>query len=431
MKRPNSSISLRYRIAVTVFLLETIMLVTVLYTTLTFIETQARKDNDLRFQTVFQLIESMSRIALFSRQYDVLQQYIEQLSQDPQIISVNIANQNNITVVSDEFSKVGSSIKRTPQNKYKFVYTSELDGMGLLVAEFSYGRMIKTINEARDLGIFIALIGISIIGIASLSIGFFLTRRLVTLTTAVSTFRQNRSIDEKLNFFGNDEVGKLGSAFMQMAKEINDYVADLTHKQQELIEAQEILEERVESRTRELKELNKKLQTLSERDELTGIANRRKLESTIEAEIASAKRTRKPLALIMIDVDYFKVFNDAYGHIEGDFALRALAQSIKSSLSRKTDFVARYGGEEFSVVLPATDKEGAKVVAEIIRRDVELLAIPHNHSETSNVVTVSQGIEIFNEELDKISFIANADKALYAAKLNGRNCVQNYALDNS
>ena len=198
-----------------------------------------------------------------------------------------------------------------------------------------------------------------------------------------------------------------------------------------IIEAQEVLEERVESRTYELNVLNKKLQELSERDELTGIANRRKLESIIESEIATAKRTDKPLALIMIDVDYFKAFNDVYGHIEGGTALRTLAQTIKNSLSRQTDFVARYGGEEFSVVLPATDKKGANVVAEKIRQNIETLAIPHHHSNSSDIVTISLGIEMFNQQLDKITFIANADKALYAAKLNGRNCVQNYARDKS
>jgi len=429
MKWPITSISLRYRIAVTIFLLETVMLVTVLSTTSSFIETQARKDNDQRFQTVFRLIESMSRIALFSSQYDVLQQYIEQLSVDPHIISIDLANHKKMTVVSNEFANVGSIIEHQPQDNHSFTYTSSLDGMGLLVANFSYGNMVKTINEARDLGILIAVIGTSIIGIASLSIGFFLTRRLTILTTAVIKFKQNRTIDEKLKFIGSDEVGQLGTAFMQMANDINDYVADLTHKQKQLIKSQEILEERVESRTRELNKLNKKLQELSERDALTGVANRRKLELIIESEIASAKRSDKPLALIMIDVDHFKAFNDTYGHVDGDSALKRLAQTIKDSLSRQTDFVARYGGEEFSVVLPVTDKKGATIVAEKIRQNVENLAIPHRNSSTSEFVTMSLGIAMFNQQLDQTSFIANADKALYAAKLNGRNCVAGYARD--
>ncbi len=178
-------------------------------------------------------------------------------------------------------------------------------------------------------------------------------------------------------------------------------------------------------RTKQLEFANNQLKVLSETDSLTQIANRRVYEQRLVQEIASSKRTTLPLALIMIDIDYFKKFNDNYGHDAGDQAITRIAKSIKESLPRKTDLAARYGGEEFVVLMPSTNSNGAYIVAEQIRTNVKALAITHMYSDVANVVTVSIGFSsLQGRKLNETNLLKHADSALYCAKENGRNqCV--------
>jgi diguanylate cyclase (GGDEF)-like protein len=159
-------------------------------------------------------------------------------------------------------------------------------------------------------------------------------------------------------------------------------------------------------------------------DGLTGLANRHTFDTAVEAQLALAKRSQKPLAIIMIDVDWFKKYNDFYGHIAGDEALRLVAHSLGRSLPRKTDLAARYGGEEFAVVLSATDLEGARNVAQRIGDRIRALKIEHRGSEFGRV-TVSLGISAYDPESLRKWPTANdllrlADAALYQAKECGR-----------
>ena len=159
-------------------------------------------------------------------------------------------------------------------------------------------------------------------------------------------------------------------------------------------------------------------------DGLTGLANRHTFDETADAQLALAKRSNQPLAIIMIDVDWFKSFNDFYGHPAGDEALQLVARSIAKSLPRKTDLGARYGGEEFAVVLSATDLEGAREVAQRIGDRIRGLEIEHQGSEFG-LVTVSLGISAFDPESSRKYPTANdllrrADAALYQAKEFGR-----------
>ncbi len=174
---------------------------------------------------------------------------------------------------------------------------------------------------------------------------------------------------------------------------------------------------------RELIEANDRLSKLSAIDPLTGIANRRIFEELFVKEWKRAFRTRRPLALLMLDVDYFKQLNDTYGHTYGDDCLKQVAQAIQSALKRPMDMVARYGGEEFAVILPETDTAGAEVVAEDIRRQVEQLRLPHATSEVYKHVTVSAGLAscIPEQERGARELLICADQALYAAKHAGRN----------
>ena len=175
-----------------------------------------------------------------------------------------------------------------------------------------------------------------------------------------------------------------------------------------------------------LAESNKKLEALSATDALTGIANRRRFDDVFSSEHSRHARSGRTLSLIMLDIDYFKNYNDAYGHAKGDACLVQVAGAIANSLQRQTDLAARYGGEEFICLLPETDLAGAVAVAENIRRGVEGLAIPHAQSAVAPVVTVSVGVLTAKcppgtvpDELTKA-----VDVLLYKAKANGRNRVE-------
>lgn len=209
-------------------------------------------------------------------------------------------------------------------------------------------------------------------------------------------------------------------------------------KNQRLLERTAELEKRVHERTAELEtamdalqSANCELQLVSVTDSLTGVANRRNFDQMLDKELERARRGKTFIALIMIDVDCFKLYNDTYGHQQGDECLRSIAQKISASL-RGGDVLARYGGEEFAIIVPNTDADGTVVIAERTRRIVENLQIPHLNSTAADFVTISLGVALFNfeemlpaERLNGVtkSLISAADRALYQAKESGRNRV--------
>ena len=167
------------------------------------------------------------------------------------------------------------------------------------------------------------------------------------------------------------------------------------------------------------------LKTLAAKDGLTGLANRRAFDQTLESEWLRAQRTRKPLALLFVDVDHFKLFNDRHGHQSGDECLRAVAKIVGAEAQRPTDLAARYGGEEFAIILPETDCDGACRVAERMRQAVLDLRISHGAPRAGTHVTLSVGVAAQIPALDTSSdcLLGQADQALYAAKRLGRNRV--------
>lgn len=160
-------------------------------------------------------------------------------------------------------------------------------------------------------------------------------------------------------------------------------------------------------------------------DGLTGVFNRRYFDQQLMTEMARAVRAQKPLSVIMLDVDFFKRFNDHYGHQVGDDCLRQVAQTLKESLRRPADLVARYGGEEFVCVLPETDFDQAMSLARELELSVRKKAIRHADSAVANVVTVSLGVAGFTAGAagDAATLLALADAQLYRAKASGRGCV--------
>lgn len=182
------------------------------------------------------------------------------------------------------------------------------------------------------------------------------------------------------------------------------------------------------ARDKKLRELALELQTQTFSDGLTGIANRRRFDVHMEDEFRRAKRMSSPLSLIMIDVDYFKNYNDNYGHQRGDECLILIAAALARRLGRPCDLLARYGGEEFMAVLPDTNSDGAARIAESMRAEVEALALEHAYSDVAQHVTISLGlvtqVPLSNTAVSHL--IGAADRALYRAKHTGRNRVVMY-----
>ncbi len=185
------------------------------------------------------------------------------------------------------------------------------------------------------------------------------------------------------------------------------------------------LEKIVENRTKELAEANRRLEIQSNTDCLTNIGNRRLFDQRLLQEWNRGQRSGAPLALIMLDIDHFKRFNDLYGHLAGDACLQTLAKGLAESGRRAGELAARYGGEEFVILLPNMDKQAALETAKHIHQMVLSLAMPHADSP-SGIVTVSLGVAILqpsNQHLP-VELVRQADAALYRAKMAGRNCIQ-------
>jgi diguanylate cyclase (GGDEF)-like protein len=176
--------------------------------------------------------------------------------------------------------------------------------------------------------------------------------------------------------------------------------------------------------TQKLNQANIKLQRLSATDGLTGISNRRMYDELAIREWRRCERMNKPLALVMIDVDHFKLFNDKYGHQAGDECLKKVAEQVGKAAPRATDLAARYGGEEFVLVLGETDTDGAKWIANRLRQQVSELNIPHYATESRHV-TISCGVAsvVPGENVSLEVLLKSADFALYQAKKTGRDRV--------
>ncbi len=175
----------------------------------------------------------------------------------------------------------------------------------------------------------------------------------------------------------------------------------------------------------ELTDSNRDLEKLSTTDELTRLINRRGMDAFLDQEWGRMRREGGALSLLMCDVDYFKAYNDYYGHQQGDEVLRRIAAVLEDAARRPSDMVARYGGEEFVLILPHTDESEGRFVSERILGAVHALAIPHTQPEADSVITVSVGFSTMTPDLDMSArqLLMRADRALYEAKRSGRNCI--------
>lgn len=185
------------------------------------------------------------------------------------------------------------------------------------------------------------------------------------------------------------------------------------------------LESMITARTSELAEANRQLEILSNTDGLTNIGNRRLFDMMLQTEWSRGQRSNSSLALIMLDIDHFKQFNDHYGHLAGDDCLKQLASTLSQSGRRAGELVARYGGEEFVILLPNVDKQTVLDTARHIHQLIQAIAIPHANTDLG-IVTVSTGVAYLqpSNKQNALELVRQADAALYRAKSAGRNCIR-------
>ncbi len=213
-----------------------------------------------------------------------------------------------------------------------------------------------------------------------------------------------------------------GDAYLQ--KPINPLRLQLTITAMERIHS---MRQKLQKAQKELIVANKELQFLASFDQLTDLPNRRNFDETLNRQFLLAQRNKSSLSFIMCDIDFFKLYNDHYGHQQGDECLTAVAKAIGSIPNRPTDKACRYGGEEFAVILPGTNRIGGLYIAEKLRQIVLDLAIEHNESKIGSRVTLSLGLAVYTGQYKtKEELLKAADDALYKAKENGRNRVEYY-----
>ncbi len=228
-------------------------------------------------------------------------------------------------------------------------------------------------------------------------------RPLGRLTNHAARLRREGDYAQRLDLRRNDEIGILADSFDSMVQTVRE-------------------------RTEDLKRANEQLALLSMRDALTGIPNRRMFDDVLKQEWRRAMRDKTPLSIILGDVDFFKDYNDAHGHLQGDQCLIAVAAVLQQQMQRPADLVARFGGEEFAVILADTDADGAGHVAQSLRRAVMDLHLEHDHSDVAGCVTMSFGVAAMipqPEDGDEgmAELLQKADRAMYRSKRLGRNRV--------
>ncbi|WP_332851750.1 diguanylate cyclase [Duganella sp. S19_KUP01_CR8] len=318
------------------------------------------------------------------------------------------ASQNGETTGHLAYTAIASGATRP--SGYLAVYTPVARTNWYVVSTLPNDLLLAEAQTVRD---DIVLIGV-ISFLCALLMGYGIARSISSpLEKLAGIMRETKPGNYALRMHdeGKDEIALLAQKFNEMAANIA-----LSHEQ---------LEQRVAERTRDLEQANLKLSALSMTDSLTGIANRRRFDEVLAAELsATLQRATQPLALLMIDVDYFKAYNDHYGHQAGDACLRQVTTMLHTHARRASDLAARYGGEEFVMLAADTDEDTALALAESIRATLEQMQLPHEGSPLGHIA-VSVGVAVLppGAAPSAESFIRAADQALYLAKKQGRNQV--------
>ena len=314
--------------------------------------------------------------------------------------------------------------------RYRTFYVPLINNDNIAFAAFflgiPYAEMISaSANSIRD-GAVLSLFGLAV----SISLLSFVVSSISKPITKLSENTENVANGNLLvdiGITGEDEIGRLGESLQRavdivrkLLDEINIMIAE--HDKGNIDYCLDA--EPFQGDYRILVDNILELASFGMRDQLTGMPNRRSFDNRLEWEWKRSIREQEPLSILILDVDKFKVYNDSFGHPQGDVALQTVAESIRQVIQRSVDFAARWGGEEFVVLLPTTDTAGAIKVAEKIRKQIEEAVVPC-HDEKAWKITASIGVNTHKPPPDGsfIDFIATADAALYMAKASGRNKV--------
>ena len=314
--------------------------------------------------------------------------------------------------------------------KYKVFYKPLLNAQGEVFAVFFSGvpekELIAKSNKTIREGIILGLCGLAV----SATVLFFIISTVsnpITVLTNEMNHIAEGNLHVDISVKSDDEVGHLSRSLHKIADTLRRLLKDINvmideHEKGNIDHRLDT--EQFHGDYETLASNILELATISMRDQLTGIPNRRSFDNRLELEWERAKREKTPLSILMMDIDKFKLYNDTFGHRQGDATLQTVAKAIRQSLKRSIDFAARWGGEEFAVLLPNTDAGGALVVAEGIRKAVENAVIPCE-DERGKKATISIGvntrIDMWEDGIE--GFITGADDALYRAKEAGRNKV--------
>ncbi len=347
------------------------------------------------------------------------------LKQNSDIVFIELKNNNNQILFKNgkdntHIYKDNAKQKCIDFCNSQIVDTTSKEILGSVHIHFSNKDfyILESQNKLLTLKLFI-------ITIVLLALFVFMLRREFYPLERLS--RNVLSYDPKLNNFSlnvsprNDEVGIIQNAIVSMVERISSYT-------QLLDKTNLSLEDKIKERTKELEEANALLKKLTITDELTQLANRRYFEEHFKKTWEFAKRQDACLALIICDIDHFKMVNDTYGHHIGDEVLKKVALSLKDSLKRSSDFVARYGGEEFIIVMYEANNEQATLLCKSIQKNLQIIQQCSNKEEKIEPVTISFGISYVNpnKNNDAELLLKNADDALYRAKESGRNRIVCY-----
>ncbi len=278
----------------------------------------------------------------------------------------------------------------------------------LVIISIPESDFMEQINANKRTSVLLCLVSLAIAAIIGIYTSRWIAHPILKLQQASEEIA-NGELDRSVEVTGIREIEKLARSFNQMTAQLKTSFTEL--------------EDRVAERTESLQQANQKLLELATSDGLTKIPNRRHFDDCLKKEWERHIREHQFLGLVLIDIDYFKYYNDHYGHQGGDEVLFRVAQAIDQIAKRASDLAARYGGEEFVVILPNTPVEGAFEFAEQLRIAVLFLEIPHAKSQVNDYVTLSLGVASLIPSLDNKleDLIAQADQALYKSKRLGRN----------
>jgi len=393
------------------------MMSVVFYSTISRSQEINEKQLEVNEKVILDLIGDLSRFALFTFEFDDLQSYIEKITEDPHVVRILIIDRKQRIAASSNVADIGVSIPELTNSETEYWLTKEVTNssgiLGSVAINFSNAEIIAAKNEVLFLGIRIAIVGMIVIAIVGLLTGYLLTRKLAVLSDAALRIKEGH-LDVQTNLTGHDELSLLGQTFDDMVTSFKITIDKLRSGEDQLREARDNLESRVDERTSELASANKKLERLAMHDPLTNLPNRSMLLVRLQQAI-EISQNKMTFSVFVMDLDRFKDVNDTLGHDVGDEVLVQVSTRIKELL-RKSDTVARIGGDEFVIILADVTTDQAIAISEKIETTLSSEFLISNHKFN---IGCSIGIAMFPEHgVDSSALLKRADIAMYIAKRN-------------